>query len=235
MLTYMDTVTLLVTLFVILLSFSTINIDKFTTIAEAMSLAKYGKGILTGAVKPTAVTPVAPKTVVEEPGPSAAKAEAEASAMVDDLRAELAKQGLTDMVEMTVHENVVDLQLNESVLFPAGEATLTDRGLSVVDRLTPLLVASGVPVAVEGHTDNVPISTEIFPSNWELSAGRAASVARAFIARGIAADRIHISGYAETRPVAPNDTPAGRSQNRRVNLVLKMSDKATDAAAKKTR
>jgi chemotaxis protein MotB len=226
MLTYMDTVTLLVTLFVLLLSFSTINAEKFDSVANALSLKKYGKGILTGKVVPIQKPAEFPPKP-EEPAAPADKA----ADLAEGLRSELADQGLTDLVEMTVHENVVDLQLNESVLFQTGEAVLIDSGRAVVEKLVPFLGKTAFPVSVQGHTDNVPIRTDLYPSNWELSAARAASVARAFIEGGIDRDRVEIRGYAETRPVASNDTVEGRARNRRVNLVLQMSEDAADADA----
>lgn len=223
MLTYMDTVTLLVTLFVLMLSFSTINPDKFNKVAQGLRLDKYGPGVLVGELT---VAPEDIRARVVEPAEAAPEEPAAdmPGGMVEDLQSELRRQGLADLVEMKVHENVVDLQLNESVLFGTGEADLTDQGLSVIARLAPLVKASKMNVSVDGHSDNIPISTDRFPSNWELSAARAAAVARELIAGGIRATRLHIRGYAATKPVAPNDTAEGRRKNRRVNVVLSTRD-----------
>ncbi len=213
MLTYMDTVTLLVTLFVMLLSFSTIDREKFDAVIKGLNLEKYGTGVMTGSFT---LVDIAPEITEEAPRPEDIAA---------GLQDELAEQGLTDLVDVKVRENVVDFQLNESVLFVSGQADLIAKGLSVVARLVPVLVKLDAAISVEGHTDNVPISTERFPSNWELSAARAASVTRKLIGDGIGEKRVHIRGYAATRPVADNDTAEGRQQNRRVNLILQLSDK----------
>lgn len=219
MLTYMDTVTLLVTLFVLLLSFSTVSEEKFKSVAEGLSLDKYGAILHTGT--PIVVSPSTPVPIVP---PQTSALDVPEPDFASGLNEKLRQQGLTDLVEMKVHENVVDLQLNESVLFATGEAELTEQGLSVIARLVPLIEASGMNVSVEGHSDNIPISTARFPSNWELSATRAASVGRELIEGGIRPKRLHIRGYADTKPVASNDTTEGRGKNRRVNLVLSSQD-----------
>ena len=96
----------------------------------------------------------------------------------------------------------------------------------MLDKLVPLLARGGHTITVEGHTDNVPISTPQFPSNWELSAARASTVVRHLIARGIPADRLSAVGYADTRPLAANDTEAGRAKNRRVSIIIAVAPPA---------
>jgi len=230
MLTYMDTVTLLVTLFALLLSTSSVDEEKYQALAEGLSLEKYGAGILTGSLS------VEEKLTEKEGEPQLAPASNEAPPPVPDtddekIRRELSRQGLTDLVEISVQKNVIDLQLNEIVLFQTGEAILLDKGLSVVSRLAPILMGMGHSLSVEGHTDNIPISTSHFPSNWELSAARAASVARELIRAGLSPSKVHIRGYADTRPIADNRRPEGRYKNRRVNLILKASGDKGDAAS----
>jgi outer membrane protein OmpA-like peptidoglycan-associated protein len=105
----------------------------------------------------------------------------------------------------------------------AGAAELLDGGKRVLTGLLPLLSAGGYMISVEGHTDSVPIATERFPSNWELSGARAASVVRELIALGIDENRLELSGFAHTRPLGDNATPAGRERNRRVNILLHAS------------
>lgn len=229
MMTYMDTVTLLITLFVLLLSFSTINKEKFNAVAEALNLKKYGPSIVVGQDAGLKKIPL-PERREEEAPPS--REEPDPDAFAKNVRDKLSSMGLSDVVEVKVSKELLDLQLNESVLFSSGEADLTGQGASVVARLVGFLSESGTTISVEGHTDNIPIATERFPSNWELSASRAASVARRLIDAGIAASRIHIRGYADTHPLATNDTEEGRQKNRRVNLVLK---KAEPAAPEKPR
>lgn len=228
MMTYMDTVTLLVTLFVLLLSFATIDKEKFEAVAHGLSLGKYGAGILMGSIgvskKEAAPVAVAPAPVIPAEEPEAPPEPEPRTDLAAEISRSIDEQGLAGMVEVTARADVIDLQLNERVLFEAGRAALTSQGASVVARVAPILTTRPYEVSVEGHTDNVPISTERFPSNWELSGARAASVARALIGSGVAPDRVRIVGFADTEPVAPNDTPQGRQQNRRVNLLLHVTE-----------
>src|SRR5208282_5794198 len=108
---------------------------------------------------------------------------------------------------------------SDSVLFASGAAELKPEIYSVLEKLSKLL--SNVPgrIAIEGHTDNVPISSSRYSSNWELSTGRAASILHFFIEKGIDPANYSIAGYAEFRPLASNATEEGRQKNRRVEIV----------------
>lgn len=113
----------------------------------------------------------------------------------------------------------------ERVLFPSGQATLTPEGEPIIDRIGSVLRALPEQfILVEGHTDNVPIGAVLrarFPSNWELSAARAAEVVRRLIDHGdVESDRLRAAGRADTRPVAENDTENGRRRNRRIEIIL---------------
>ncbi len=123
-------------------------------------------------------------------------------------------------VEVSRVEGGVQLAISDKILFAPGSAKLKPEGLGVLDSLLRLLMSGRFPVTVEGHTDNMPIATAFFPSNWELSAARASSVVRHLISQGVDDRRLKAIGYADTRPVAGNDTMAGRSKNRRVSLLL---------------
>jgi chemotaxis protein MotB len=111
--------------------------------------------------------------------------------------------------------------LTDKLLFESGSATLQQAGQPLLAEIVQLLnVDRTHPIIVEGHTDNVPISTAAFPSNWELSTARATSVVRYLIARSISAGRLGAAGYAALDPVASNSTAAGRARNRRVDIVF---------------
>ncbi|MBK5224877.1 MAG: flagellar motor protein MotB [Acidimicrobiia bacterium] len=122
--------------------------------------------------------------------------------------------------------------VSDQVLFEPGSADLRPDGRAVLDGLAGILLALPNPIAIEGHTDDVPISNARFPSNWELSTSRATSVLRHFIgAYGFPADRLTAAGYGEQRPVADNAHPAGRGHNRRVDIaVLSMTNPANVGA-----
>lgn len=218
MLTYMDTVTLLVVLFVMLLSFSSIDAKKYDAFTQGMDLQKYGGRVVLGTPEKAGPSPidVAPGAPPAGPTPSSA---------AEALRDQFAGRELPDGVSMKMRENSVAFEIQERVLFPSGQADLTPRGQRVVHGLAPLFANKNLALDVEGHTDDVPISTDRFPSNWELSAARAASVARALVDAGIAEQRLRIVGYADTRPIAENGTDQGRARNRRVSLVVRVPDK----------
>jgi chemotaxis protein MotB len=111
--------------------------------------------------------------------------------------------------------------LTDKVLFASGQATLQPEGDPLLEEVAQLLnVDKSHPITVEGHTDNVPIATAEFPSNWELSTARATTVVRFLIAHGVAAGRLGAVGYADLHPIASNATAAGRAENRRVEIVL---------------
>ncbi len=133
-----------------------------------------------------------------------------------------ALKGLMDEGLVTVHFNELwlEVEIKDSVLFPSGSAQLQPRAIPALQQVAGILREAANPVRVEGFTDNVPINTLLYPSNWELSTVRAASVVRLFTREGIAPERLSALGYGEFRPVATNDTAAGRAQNRRVVLVV---------------
>lgn len=141
--------------------------------------------------------------------------------LADRLREDLARHNFQG-VAVTLEQGQVNVTLPDSVLFAPGRADLIKGAETILSRIAPLLVDSGYSISVEGHTDNVPIATRLFPSNWELSAARAARVIRFLQSQGIPMTRMQAVGHADTRPLADNDSEAGRSRNRRVNLVVRM-------------
>ncbi|GMQ86999.1 MAG: hypothetical protein BMS9Abin08_0197 [Gammaproteobacteria bacterium] len=129
---------------------------------------------------------------------------------------------LRDRVEVAVHPGEVNLEISDSILFARGSAALTHEGRALLKDLAEVLGGQPYTLSVEGHTDNIPIETTRYPSNWELSSARAAVVTRKLIEQGIAPDRVRAIGYGETRPLADNRTPEGRSRNRRVSFILQL-------------
>ncbi|KTG15962.1 MULTISPECIES: OmpA family protein [unclassified Guyparkeria] len=127
-----------------------------------------------------------------------------------------------ESVEVSTIADRVQLRVKDNILFPTGEASLSGAGESLLGGLARRLVGSDYRITVEGHTDNRPIDTWRYPSNWELSAARAAAVVRQLIDAGIRPQRLHAVGLADTQPIASNDSAAGRAENRRVDLVLEL-------------
>jgi chemotaxis protein MotB len=131
---------------------------------------------------------------------------------------------LRDDIALTLDDQFIALQIQDQMLFDSGRAELKPEGQAVLDKLLPLLnMAAGI-ILVEGHTDNLPISTAQFPSNWELGAARASNVVKYLVSKGMAPGRLRATSYADTKPIADNATEAGRQKNRRVTLLLRMPD-----------
>ena len=114
----------------------------------------------------------------------------------------------------------IEIELSSSLLFPSGDALPNDQAFQLIDKVAGILAPFDNPVHVEGFTDNLPISTDKFPTNWELSAARAGSVVRMLAAQGVNPSRLAAVGYGEFQPVADNATAEGRARNRRVVLVV---------------
>ena len=124
------------------------------------------------------------------------------------------------LVAVRRHGLWVEVEIQSDILFPSGVATLSPFAMSTLSPLADALKQMPNPLRVEGHTDNVPINTREYPSNWELSAARAASVVHLFSQRGVDPTRMTVIGLGEYRPIKGNDTEAGRNANRRVVLVI---------------
>ena len=131
-------------------------------------------------------------------------------------------QDMGESVEVSTIADRVQLRVKDNILFPTGEASLSGAGQSLLGRLASRLGDSDYRITVEGHTDNRPIDTWRYPSNWELSAARAAAVVRQLIEAGIRPQRLNAVGLADTQPIASNDSADGRAENRRVDLVLEL-------------
>ncbi len=122
---------------------------------------------------------------------------------------------------------MVEVEIRTDILYPSGSATLSASAVPIIERLAEVLKPFPNPIRVEGHTDSRPIDTVAFPSNWELSAARAASVVRLFQTQGIDPTRLAVMGYGEYRPAQSNATAQGRNANRRVVIVILSPDGAT--------
>jgi chemotaxis protein MotB len=125
-----------------------------------------------------------------------------------------------DLIKVRRTEFWLEVEINTNILFPSGSKELNSQAGIILHRLAEILKPFPNPIRVEGFTDNVPINTREFASNWELSAGRAARVVRLFAEVGVEPTRMAAVGFGEFRPVTDNTTLVGRSKNRRVALVV---------------
>ncbi len=151
----------------------------------------------------------------------------------DTLNAKMSGFVQNGLMSVTQTGRGVMLDINASMLFRPGEADLQDEAVSTLAEVATILAEQKTPIEVDGHTDNLPISTLQFPSNWELSSARASSVVRLFIEQGITANLLKATGYADNFPLLPNDTAEGRARNRRVAVTVLAPEveNATAAAA----
>ena len=224
---YADFITLLFAFFVVMYAISSVNEGKYRVLSDSISSAfRSVPGQSAGAmpqVNPNAPTPVA--VPFKRPQPANIKTDVVREKNRDLLRnkakeitdalAPLVQQGHVRVTEGALG---ITVEINASVLFDSGEARLQAPAIVALTAVGQILATTDFPVTVEGHTDNAPIRTPLFPSNWELSGARAASVVRLFIDNGVDPRRLTATGFAEQRPVADNATTEGRQRNRRVAI-----------------
>ena len=261
---YGDLVTLLFALFTVMYAMSSVNEGKFRVLSDSLIAAfhgapksvqpvnigdrqpgKGGEKPLVG-IQPTAFIKVrdskggvdadqAPRdpdavTPVREPN-TAPGALIRMERQVQD-----AMQALIDAKLVTVRRESMwlEIEINTDILFPSGAGEFSPQAAPVLDKLADVLKPFPNPIRVEGHTDNRPIKTASFPSNWELSAARAASVVHEFTKAGIDPLRLEIVGFGEFRPRQPNDSSEGRNANRRVAVLVLEAVSPGDAVAAKS-
>jgi chemotaxis protein MotB len=150
--------------------------------------------------------------------------------VADEIEKALAPLVAADMIAVRREASWVEVEIRTDILFASGVAKLSDGALPPLTILAETLAKYPNPVRVEGHTDNRPISTPTFPSNWELSAARAASVVHLFARGGVDPARLAVIGLGEFRPAQSNKTIEGRNANRRVLIVILGGDQAPEAA-----
>lgn len=211
--TYGDMMSLLLTFFILIVSFSSIQESKFD---EAISSLRQAFGVLSDQ-----------SAVMESPRPPVPEtpllARTEVIPELRRLERSLLVEGLAETVGVESTVDGIAFRISAPFLFASGEATLKAETREVLDRLAEFCAQFGHEMRVEGHTDAVPIKTSRYPSNWHLSAARAVAVAELLQEAGIPPERISATGYGEFRPVADNATPAGQAANRRVEIFLTLA------------
>lgn len=230
MLSYADLVTLLLGFFLILYASSQIDIVKF----EALSLAfadAFNAGVSEGVRDGSAIfdggTGIIPgdgsRTDPTDSFPSAIDVIRSAVAERAQARGVIAAQIL---VTEDADANVV-IRLADHLLFPSASAAIRSAALPLLDVVADVVVSLPNEIRVEGHTDNVPVGTAQYPTNWELSSARATAVLRYLVEEGgIAPGQLFAAGYGEFRPVGSNRTPEGRALNRRADIVVLQPESA---------
>lgn len=244
MFTYSDMVTLLLTFFVMLFSMATIDKAKFNQLAESMKQAFFDIGIggelfernrgkdfmeiydeknsVDALVSIVNNNPVMGETDnVSESTTAGEGREYRIEDMREDIERAIVDMGLDDYVSIIEKENYYILRFNSVILFDLSSADIRESAKEVLKKVGDILSKIDNEIIMQGHTDNLPINTPQFPSNWELSTRRATNVVHFFVDNcGIDPSRITATGNAEFKPVKPNDTPENRQENRRIDIVV---------------
>ncbi len=213
MVTYSDMITLVLAFFILLFSFSVIDNVKFQEILTSIRTTLTGaQGILTG-------SPHSPP--LAEGGEFSDEPIDTTILTFETIQSYIQAAGLENTMSIYLEERGIILQISDALLFDPAKADLKPGALDMLTYIADVLEKTDNPVIIEGHTDNVPINTFLFPSNWELSVARAVVVLRYLVeTKGLAPERFIASGYGEFHPVASNLTAEGRAKNRRVNIVI---------------
>ncbi len=238
--TFADLMSLLLTFFVLLLSFSTIEAEKFKQIAGSLSKAfgvqrlveadttPMGTSIIAqefspGTPEQTVVEEVRQTTTEEQPNLELLKemAEAQAEAHAEQLSQALEQEIKQGLLDVETEDGLVIIRIQEKGSFSSGSADLQQQFMPIMGRIRDEVAATPGKLIVAGHTDDVPIATYRFRSNWELSSARAVSVLHFLLDDGrIDASNVELKGLADTKPLVPNDSRENRARNRRVEIII---------------
>lgn len=239
---YADFITLLFAFFVVMYAISSVNENKYRVLSG--SLVNAFQRNVSEVKQPAATIPSPVETDLElDPEPEEATDPARERAdetpdldeqeekerfirqkkmrvMANDIMHVLAPLVQDGRVSVTQSVQGIAIEINASVLFSPGHAQLAENSIQTLRAVAAVVQGHEHEIQVEGHTDNIPIHTLHFPSNWELSTARASSVVRLFIGNGVNPQRLTAMGYGENRQVASNETPEGRARNRRVTIMI---------------
>ncbi|AOY89384.1 hypothetical protein BKP64_15075 [Marinobacter salinus] len=237
--TFADLATLLLTFFILLLSFAEMDVEKYRAMANSMAVAFGSSNVLGDNVGGSPITMIESDTVsLPEPTPS----QREEPAFIDEradgaaptkipggvidlasqLILELESEVASDALSVNYDERQVVIRFSEEATFRSGDAAIKPEMVPIIERVVKVLSACAGDVLVSGYTDDRPISSSRYRSNWDLSAARAVSVVHELVLnRQVPAERVVAAGRAETNPLAPNDSPENRALNRRVEIAIR--------------
>jgi len=220
LLTYADLITLLLALFMMLYAMSVLDLRKYQAFQEAFTQGLGGHKTQANDIAPETKNPVTIPSATPVPESKDNLDQEELKKLKKRLEKQLKDAGMQDDVQLELQARGLVMNVVSGVLFDTASATLTKQGEALLGSLEPVFGSFANKLVIEGHTDPRPISSSVFPSNWELSTTRATAVLRDLIKEGITDTRLSAAGYADTRPRASNATEAGMARNRRVDIVI---------------
>jgi chemotaxis protein MotB len=226
--TYSDLVTLLLTFFVMLFSIAIIDKQKFMQVAISLrrSFITSGSGDLFGpnsgrdllAIIQEELNAKENHTLKKD---SQQKEADEVENFVENIKKTIDDLKLSKYIEVLENKNLVILRVNSIILFDSGSADIKDSGKASLTRIAPLLKRFDREIFIQGHTDNMPINTQLYPTNWELSTKRATNIVIYLVTEcHLDPTKLTPTGNSEFRPIAPNDTETNRAKNRRIDIVI---------------
>jgi chemotaxis protein MotB len=240
LISYADFITLLFAFFVVMYAISSVNEGKYKTFGLSLDSAfgttspKPGEPGVIHLTEQEAYL----KNIVDRRNARMAEQQRKQNERMQNLVSTL-NQVMDTFVKngqmtVTLTNRGVMLDINASTLFAQGDAALAVVAQKTLSDVAKVLVDGEQSIEVEGHTDNTPIRTPLYPSNWELSSARASSVVRLFIEQGVASKRLTVVGSAENRPVLSNDSAEGRTRNRRVTITVLTPELERGSASSQT-
>jgi chemotaxis protein MotB len=215
MVTFGDLMALLLTFFVLMLSLSKINEEKYSAISEALG-ESFGPQQMQ-LLKKSGVN----QGIIEMPAPKPEDKQSLDRVIEDDFHHEMDMGDLSLLVD----EGRVSLSFPETLAFASGSDQLTPQFIDILQKMARILAGFPGMIVVSGHTDDIPVHNAKFQSNWSLSSARAVAVVERLISNGIPANRLSAVAYADTQPVVPNSSPELRAKNRRVEISIVVGDK----------
>lgn len=229
--TLCDLMQLLLTFFILLFSMSNVDAEKFANVSASIQEAFIGFGgdasIIEG-YEGSQVVPIEESNIINQ-AQTGYKISPEVIEMFEKVGNFIEENELEAEVSVKMNSQGVFVDIKDAILFDSGSADLKDSGLGVLQQLKMLINDFDNDIVIEGHTDNVKSTTAKYPTNWELSTARSVSVVRHLVEiEGIDPSRLSARGYGEYSPIAPNDSPANRSLNRRVNMFIVFDEEGED-------
>lgn len=229
LISYSDFITLLFAFFVVMYSISSVNEGKYKVLSETLIGAFDVPEQKRNSSDPVELGEHVKNSLIDFPGQANKKGDLldtdqqqknQLSDLSQQVEAAFADLIEDDEIAINGSETWVEISLSSGLLFDSGSALPSAAAQPILQEIAGILGGYENPVRVEGFTDNIPMNSEFYPSNWELSAARSATVVRLLVQSGVEPERLAAIGYGEFQPVASNDTEQGRNKNRRVVLVV---------------